>query len=531
MSTERGTDVRGVVLEVDDERLTVSGAYAPDGIYDLLLNGRHVWSLQPARDARTSGGRAEARWPKALRDYLRGHATVALRDNARDEVVATVDHVFGGDADAEVEVVDKDGYALILDKWGRLIRPLSEEDHGVIDELMDAVVRLLDDLRDKAGVPAFICYGTLLGAVRDGRMIGHDNDVDLAYVSEHPHPVDVIREAYRVERALLDAGWVVRRGSGARINVRLRMADRSWRFVDVFTANWVEGILYIPSDTGFELPREVVLPLRPLELHGREVPGPADPERLLVATYGENWRVPDPSFKYETPRWLARRFGGWFGGLKTQRKHWDAFYGDGAPGVPRKPSPFARWVAKNYPSRRPLVDIGAGNGRDAIFFARRAARHVTALDYSLHAVGMTRRRAKRLGAALEAAPLNLYDLREVLSYGVRLSRTEQPVDLYARFTMHALDHVGRRNVLRLASMALRRGGLLFLEFRTGQDSNRPHVFGEHRRYYVGPATMVRQIESAGGRVIAQEQGTGLARLKGEDPYVCRIVATWSDETG
>jgi SAM-dependent methyltransferase len=186
-------------------------------------------------------------------------------------------------------------------------------------------------------------------------------------------------------------------------------------------------------------------------------------------------------------------------------------------------------VASSYPASRPLVDLGAGNGRDAIFFARRAGRHVTALDYSLHAVGMTRRRAKRVGADLEAAPVNLYDLREVLSYGVRLSRSEHPVDLYARFTLHALDHVGRRNLLRLASMALRRGGLLFLEFRTGQDAKNPHVFGEHRRYYLGPATVVKQIESAGGRVISQEQGTGLAPFKGEDPFVCRIVAAWSDE--
>ena len=61
-------------------------------------------------------------------------------------------------------------------------------------------------LRDKAGVPAFICYGTLLGAVRNGKLIGHDNDIDIAYVSEHPHPVDVVREGYRVERVLRDDG-------------------------------------------------------------------------------------------------------------------------------------------------------------------------------------------------------------------------------------------------------------------------------------------------------------------------------------
>ena len=39
----------------------------------------------------------------------------------------------------------------------------------------------------KAGVEPFLAYGTLLGAVRDGRLIGHDSDADLGYVSRaHP---------------------------------------------------------------------------------------------------------------------------------------------------------------------------------------------------------------------------------------------------------------------------------------------------------------------------------------------------------
>jgi hypothetical protein len=157
VSAEQETDAGRVVLVADETWLTLNGEFVTDAVYDLLLNDRHVWSFQPARDAKISGDRARARWPKALRAYLRGRATVVLRAHAGDQVVARLDHVFGGVPDAEVEVTDKDGHALILDKWGRLIRPLSGEDHGVIDELMDAVERLLDDLRDKAGVPAFIC--------------------------------------------------------------------------------------------------------------------------------------------------------------------------------------------------------------------------------------------------------------------------------------------------------------------------------------------------------------------------------------
>ena len=517
-------------LLVDDERIWLPASADPETTYDVLMNQRHVWSLQPSRDARTEHGARVAEWPQALRRYLTGHAEVTLRDHVDGTVVAVAHHAFGGEDTSEVTVTDSAGNALVLDKWGRLIRPLSGEDSSLIDELMDEVVRLLDVLKEKAGVPAYICYGTLLGAVRDGRLIGHDNDVDVAYVSEHPYPVDVVREGYRVERVLRAEGWVVRRGSGVRLNVRLRLSNGSMRFVDVFTSHWVEGVLFIPSDTGFRLPPETILPLRTIELMGRRVPAPAQPEALLAATYGDSWRVPDPSFRYTTPRWLSRRLGGWFGGLLTYHKHWDSFSARAHRQVPNGPTPFARWVAAEYPSTRPLVDLGTGTGRDALWFARRHQRPVTGVDYSIGAVNRAarRRRTSRLPVRFEL--VNLYDTRAILAFGARLSREELPVDLYARFTFHALNGPGRENLLRLASMSLRRGGRLFLEFRTPRDRYRPHFFGEHVRHYQHPDAVAAQIEAAGGRVLHQVEGTGLAPFMDEDPHVCRIVAAWSDQS-
>ena len=51
-------------------------------------------------------------------------------------------------------------------------------------------------------VEGWIAFGTLLGAAREGKVIGHDSDIDLAYLSEKPTPAEMAVELYGVARAL-----------------------------------------------------------------------------------------------------------------------------------------------------------------------------------------------------------------------------------------------------------------------------------------------------------------------------------------
>lgn len=488
-----------------------------------MANGQHIWSIQPSRDTTREAGGLLAAWPKALRRFLKGRAHFELREHVTQVLVAHGAHVFGDDPERELRVTNRRGDPLVLDKYGRLIKPLSADSAEAIDDLMEQCDQLLTVLTEEAGVPAFISYGTLLGAARNGKIIGHDNDVDLAYLSRQRHPVDVIRESYRIERLLVARGWVVRRGMGTRLNVRLPGADGSMRFVDVFTAHWVENTLYMPSDTGFELPEEALLPLTTLDLHGFPMPVPADYERLLEATYGPGWRVPDPSFQYDTPRWLERRLEGWFGGLHPYRKQWDSFYASRGHRLPKKPTSFARWVQRHYPTQGTLVDLGTGTARDARWFAVEQGREVLALDYSLGV--LSRDLDLPDGTHLQREAVNLTDLRQSLVLGHRLSHRSEPVDLYGRFLLHAMDPQGRRNLLRVASMSLRRGGRLFLEFRTTADRTLPKTFAK-KREFIDPDRFVANLEAAGGTVIERVEGQGLAKFRGEDPHVCRLVATW-----
>lgn len=514
---------------VDDDGLSTSQPIDRELTYDLLINEHHVWSFVPSRDMHElGGGGLHAAWPAALAPRLVGRATVAVRDHVSGDVLASTEHAFAGEEDDEVDITDRAGRHLILDKYGRLTRPLAQQEPEIVHELLDVSAELLRVLREQGGVPAFVAYGTLLGAVRDRRLIAHDNDIDLAYVSEHPHPVDVAREGMRIERLLRDAGYSVRRGSGSRLNIRVKLSDRSLRGIDVFTAHWVDGIFYMPSDTGFALPRDAILPLSEVELHGHLMPAPARSEELLAATYGESWATPDPAFKYQTPRPLFRRLNGWFGGLITHRKYWDAFYSQKRQLVPEDPSLFARWVAERYGSDRPLVDVGCGTARDALWFASEHGRHVTGMDYNAGVLRRGTNRSRRRELDTEFHLLNIYDTRAVLAWGARLAHREQPCDVYARFTLHALNEDGQENLMRLASMALRREGRLFLEFRTPEDAELSHVF-THKRHYVDPTRVRQLVAAAGGTVVHEETGTGLAPFETEDPVVCRMVATWSHD--
>ena len=513
---------------VDDDGMRLPAGLAADETYAVVMNGHTVWSFVPARDCVEDAGVWYTKWPAGLRRHLVGQAEVRLEEHTSGNELASWTHAFAGRTDLALQVVNPAGQQLIVDKTGQMKQPMNTHDDALLEELVDAAERILDVLRERAGVPAFVAYGTLLGAVRDGRLIGHDNDLDLAYLSSWTQPVDIVRESYAVERALRGSGFAIRRGSGARINVRVVLSDGTTRAIDVFTAAYINDVLYMQSDTGFALPRETILPLSTVGLLGRDLPAPARPEVLLAATYGEGWRRPDPSFRYETPRWLKRRLWGWYGGGASHRKYWDAFYLYESHRVPEKPTSFARWVARTHGSSRPMVDLGTGNGRDALWFASNHGREVLAVDYNLIVVARGNRLATMRGLPVTFQALTLYDARAVLGLGAALSRATEPHDLYARFTLHALDRLGQDLLIRLASMSLRRDGYLFLEFRTMADPDRFHVFGRHFRNYLRPHEVRSRIEESGGTVVHMHQGTGMARFRHEDPHVCRMVACWSD---
>ena len=497
------------------------GLLVPPGERPLVveIDGHYVWSLTPARDGAPAAGGVLVPWPDVLRPYLSGRGRVRVSDPSGSDVLYD-DEVGLGTGRGTLAVVDRSGRRLSVDKVGHLARSFADTDERVREEILAGTRRAIDDLREHAGVAAYLNYGALLGAVREGRMLAHDSDTDLCYLSAHTSPADIVRESYRITRAMRGRGWRVLRMSGGDVKLLLPLSDGGVCHIDVFAAFHVGGTFFQLGNRSGDLPRSAIEPFSTITLHGHAFPAPRDPEAMLAFLYGPRWRTPDPSFRYADPPAGVRRLDGWLRGFRTEMGRWTELYnGPRRTAVPRGPSSFARWVAPQLGAGRAVLDVGAGTGRDALWFAR-SGRRTGAVDFSRGSIGVMRRRAARRGLDVAIDQLILGELRSTLLHGTRLAR--DPHDLYARHLVGCLDPAALDQLWRLARMALRPGGgRLFLEFAVGSPGPGD---GLVRRV---PVDVVRRgIEAAGGVVEHLSVGPGEDMFDLPDPAVARLRAAW-----
>ncbi len=521
MSAEGGESATGGVV-VGKDGLSISRDI--DGIMNIHFDGRRIWSVNSAEYPVRIDGRWFVPWPDLLRPYLSGRVEIRLVDQETGETASITEATFG-DGEGRVEVIGDTGRPLAMNKYGRFNQPFDTVDRDVLDGYLDQVEKVLDVLANECGLEAFVCWGTLLGAVRGGKMIGHDVDADLAYYSHHTHPADIARESYRVEAVLRAKGWNVRRENTGFLALFLPQVDGSVRNMDVFAAWITDGLLYVIHDIRAPLPASAILPLGEVELEGRRFPAPADPPALLEAAYGPDWSTPDPSFRFKASRVDKRRLNGWVGGLRAQRDYWLRFYGGPEQSrIPTEHSLFAEWVAERDDPGRQLVDAGSGNGRDLLWF-RTNGRRAVGLEFSNGPIKLARTRARRLGTTVKQYKVNLNDLRYALAYGASFAR-QGPNTVYARMLIDTMRIDVRDNFYRFASMCCRDSGMLFLEFRAEPAGEKSYAFGAHERHPSTGDEVTAKLRRFGFAVVDRAEGRGLAPFEDEDPYMCRLAAEW-----
>ena len=192
------------------------------------------------------------------------------------------------------------------------------------------------------------------------------------------------------------------------------------------------------------------------------------------------------------------------------QNYWNKFYQ--LNGLPQEPSFFAQYVEDKYlTTDKTLLELGCGNGRDAISFAKNGKK-VSALDLSSQTI----------------QNLSLMDVKNAQFFNQDFSKLSDFKNfdyVYSRFTFHAIDEKLEKMVLSQLPKVLKKGGLFFLEARSLKDEKLEKTFGfTHFRRYLDFEATVEKIEMQNFKVLEKIESQGLSPYKKEDPFLIRVVA-------
>lgn len=199
--------------------------------------------------------------------------------------------------------------------------------------------------------------------------------------------------------------------------------------------------------------------------------------------------------------------------------HWDTYYSKSM--APSNHSPFSEHVEENLPRTSRILEIGCGNGRDSVFFARKG-HIVTAIDRSNAAITKCELDHADSGVEFRADQIDQLPTEYFGSFDV----------IYTRFVLHAMPVSEEIGLLKAARVLLKQMGTFFAECRSIKDpmarlgeviSPTERIYGHYRRFIILDE-LVQRIESQGLKLVSSLESKGLASYSGDDPVVIRVAA-------
>jgi SAM-dependent methyltransferase len=358
--------------------------------------------------------------------------------------------------------------------------------------------------------------------VREGGFIGHDIDLDTAFICAATDGPAAAAEMRDLAFAMVDAGYVVES-----FRTHLHVSDGAGTRIDVFHLYFdAEGQLRLPfgiagtttiSESDWRGVEEIDFP------GGRGVV-PVNKEQLVEHLYGADWRSPKPGFHWPVDR-TTRAAEGALPRETHEEIYWANFY---AHTHYDQGSTFFEFVNGRDDTPNTVIDIGCGDGRDSFAFGA-AGRAVLGLDRSHIAVVYAEKKAEQMGLGnrVRFRGVDVSDT-ETLSAALRdviAGSPDAPVLFYLRFFLHSIPQAVQEALLEVIDACARPNDVLAAEFRTDQDQARTKVHHKHyRRYQNGPAFGATLREHYRCQVLHEEEGTGLSPYRGEDPVLYRVIA-------
>jgi len=390
--------------------------------------------------------------------------------------------------------------------------------------ILDYYAAMQATVKREIGHDLFAMYGSLLGAVREGSFIGHDDDFDVAVLLPVSTAEQACAELKKMAFVLIEAGYEVQAMRSA-LHV-YASAARELR-IDIFHLYFgSDGVLKFPFGAAgtkdFRRAQWQGVVEAPFGV-GR-VLVPANAEALTETIYGSDWRLPTPGFDWDRDR-KVRASEALLPFNDREEIYWANFY---AKTEYTSGSTFFEAVNDRPDCPDHIVDIGCGDGRDSFAFGK-AGRFVTGLDRSHIGVRHAVKKAAELGIGGRVG-FSACDVSDTVALRRVLTAAQQragdaPVLYYARFFLHSIAPEVQDTLMAGIHALARPGDMFAAEFRTTADKSLSKVHGKHyRRFQDGPAFGISLKESYGFEAVFEVESTGLSPYRGEDPVLYRVIA-------
>ena len=208
------------------------------------------------------------------------------------------------------------------------------------------------------------------------------------------------------------------------------------------------------------------------------------------------------------------------------KKYWENYYRQhGKDDEIISHSSFANFCLINFfqDKKNNIVEIGSGNGRDAIYFAHNQHK-VIAIDQSIDALDVGR---LNISSDVNKNIISISDDFTKMNFIFDL-----PINVfYSRFTLHAISKEDEEVLLPKIYESLEINGLFCIEARTtndplfgvGEDCGDNTFLTDHRRRFIESNIFLKKVLSFGFRLLFFTEENNLSIYGNDNPVLMRIV--------
>lgn len=209
------------------------------------------------------------------------------------------------------------------------------------------------------------------------------------------------------------------------------------------------------------------------------------------------------------------------------KKYWNKYYKNHGEDIEiSKPSSFAQFINKEYLQKKKfkIVELGSGNGRDAIYFAN-LSHNVIALDQSIQAIENKKKNLhKNINKFLHPKAVDFIN-EDYNEYN--------KIDIfYSRFSLHSITKKDEIILLPKIYNSLNRNGLLCIEVRTTKDplfgigqqcGQNTFMHDNHKRRFIESTTFRVEAQNLGFKELFFIEKDNLSIYKNDNPVLMRII--------